>query len=212
MRTASRIRLVLAGNNAIVLACLERLFALKEDFVVVARCGKGEPIIDTVREVRPDVLLVDLPPDAGANIALLRGMRSADLPTRVIFLAEALTEDELAAATRLGVAGVVPKAVAPDVLEKCIRRVQAGGVWLRPASSRPHEDTQAMRADRRRELTPREQEVMASIGEGLSNKEIAKRLRLGEATVKTHLGRIYEKLRLRDRLQLTLYSRDKRLD
>jgi len=202
------IRLVLAGNNAIVLACLERLFALEENFAVVAHCGKGENVPGALRSFRPDILLLDLPPSFREGLAVLREMKEAALPTRAIFLAETLSEDEMAAAVRLGVAGIVPKDVAPDLLAQCIRNVHAGGVWLRgtaafPKTGRPTATSGA--------LTPREIQIVRLICGGLGNRQIAKQLRIGEATVKTHLHQIYEKLRLRDRLQLGLYGRQKGL-
>src|SRR6266508_2325239 len=131
MTAAKPIRLVLAGNNAIVLACLEQLFALEENFAVVALCKKGENVPGALRSFRPDILLLDLPPSFREGLAVLREMRDAALPTRAIFLAESLAEDERAAAVRLGVAGIVPKDVAPDLLAQCVRNVHAGGVWLR---------------------------------------------------------------------------------
>ena len=188
-----------------MLACLERLFALEEGFAVVACCGKGAVVLDTLREQQPDILLVDVPPAADASVSLVREMKSAALPTRVVFLAEALSGGEVAAAVRLGVAGIVPKEVAPDALAQCIRRVHAGGVWLRMRPG-PRGRNGRRAPDQASELTPREKEIVALIGEGLANKQIAKRLRLGEATVKTHLHHIYEKLRLRDRLQLSIYT------
>ena len=77
MTAAKPIRLMLAGNNAIVLACLEQLFALEEDFAVIARCGKGEDALDTLRAVRPDILLLDLPPSAVEGVNLLPFLEGA---------------------------------------------------------------------------------------------------------------------------------------
>jgi DNA-binding NarL/FixJ family response regulator len=206
---AKPIRLVLAGNNTIVLACLERLFAMEENFAVVARCGRGEDVLGVLRALQPDILLLDLPPSFRERLALLHGMKEAAVPTRVIFLAETLGEGELAHATRLGVRGIVPKEVAPHLLAQCIRNVHAGGVWLRgtaafPATGRPTATVSGA-------LTPREIEIVRLICGGLGNRQIAKQLRIGEATVKTHLHQIYEKLRLRDRLQLGLYGRQRGL-
>jgi DNA-binding NarL/FixJ family response regulator len=209
------IRLVLAGNNAIVLACLERLFALESDFAVIARCGKGEDVLGTLRALKPDILLLDLPPSAEDGLALLRQMKEAALPTRAVLLAGTLAENELAAAVDLGVRGIAPKEISPSLLAQCIRKVHAGGFRLvhgsgTPASS-PATGRQTAPGSNGRTLTPREHEIVRLICEGLGNRQIAKRLHIREATVKTHLHRIYEKLRLRDRLQLSLYGREKGL-
>jgi len=211
MTATMPIRLALAGNNAIVLACLERLFAMEENFAVMARCGKGEDVLGVLRALQPDILLLDLPPSFREGLALLREIREAALPTRVIFLAETPGEGELTHAIRLGVAGVVPKDVAPSLLAQCVRKVHAGGVWLHgspkvfPARSSP------TASGRSGALTSREIEIIRLVCGGLGNRRIAKELHIGEATVKTHLHQIYEKLRLRDRLQLSLYSREKGL-
>ena len=215
MTAANPIRLVLAGNNAIVLACLERLFALESDFAVIARCGKGEDVLGTLRTLRPDILLLDLPSSAEDGLALLREMKQVALPTRAVLLAETLEENELASAVGLGVRGIVPKEISPSLLAQCIRKVHAGGFRLvqgggTPASS-PAMGRQTVSESNGRTLTPREIEIVRLICEGLGNRQIAKRLRIGEATVKTHVHRIYEKLRLRDRLRLSLYGREKGL-
>jgi two-component system nitrate/nitrite response regulator NarL len=212
MTAAKPIRLMLAGNNAIVLACLEQLFALEESFAVIARCGKGEDALDTLRALRPDILLLDLPPAAVDGVNLLREIKKIALPTRAVLLAGTLTESDQAEAVRLGVRGIVPKEVSPALLAQCIRRVHAGGVWLQGASaSSPAKRGQTGSEDIGGALTPREREVVRLISGGLDNRQIAKRLRLSEATVKTHLHQIYQKLSLRDRLQLSLYGREKGL-
>jgi DNA-binding NarL/FixJ family response regulator len=130
MAATNPIRLVLARNNAIVLACLERLFAQEEDFSVIACCGKGEDPLGTLRAMRPDILLLDLPHSAVGGLTLLREIKKIALPTRAVLLAGSLTESELAEAVRLGVRGIVPKEVSPTLLMQCIRKVHAGGVWL----------------------------------------------------------------------------------
>ena len=208
MIAEKRIRLVLAGNNAIVLACLERLFVLEEGLNVVSLCGKGENVLGAVQELRPDVLLHDSA-SFREGLALLREVKQADLPTRVVLLAEALEDGELSAAIRLGAAGVVPKDVAPRVLAQCVRRVHGGGVWLRGTPDLASKDRPAPAGGGA--LTSREIEIVRLICRSMSNRQVARELGIGEATVKTHLHQLYEKLRLRDRLQLSLYGRRKGL-
>jgi len=211
MTAAKPIRLMLAGNNAIVLACLEQLFALEEDFAVIARCGKGEDALDTLRAVRPDILLLDLPPSVVDGLTLLREIKKNALPTRAVFLAGTLTENELSEALRQGVRGIVPKEVSPALLAQCIREVHAGGVWRAASTSSPAKRGRTGSEGIGGALTPRERDVVRLICGGLDNRQIAKRLSLSEATVKTHLHQIYQKLSLRDRLQLSLYGREKGL-
>ncbi|HYV40877.1 MAG TPA: response regulator transcription factor, partial [Thermoanaerobaculia bacterium] len=211
MTAEKPIRLVLAGNDAIVLACLERLFALEADLAVIARCGKAEDVLGILRALRPDVLLLDLPGSAEEGLALLREMIVA-LPTRAILLTGALAESELAAAVGLGVRGIVPKEISPSLLAQCIRKVHAGGFRLLQASgavSSRAKGRQKGPADNSRALTPRETRIAKLICENLGNRQIAERLSISEATLKTHIHRIYEKLRMRDRLQIGLYGQEK---
>jgi DNA-binding NarL/FixJ family response regulator len=207
MTAEKRISLVLAGNNAIVLACLERLFVLEEDLDVVSLCGKGEDILGALQGLLPDVLLHDLPASFREGLGLLREIKQANLPTRVVLLAEVLEEGELSAAIRLGAAGIVPKNVAPNLLAQCIRRVHGGGVWLRGIPTLATKDRPAPAGGGA--LTTREIDIVRLICRNLSNRQIARKLGIGEATVKTHLHQVYGKLRLRDRLQLGLYGRRK---
>ncbi len=134
------------------------------------------------------------------------------LPTRAILLTGALAESELAAAVGLGVRGIVPKEISPSLLAQCIRKVHAGGFRLLQASgavSSRAKGRQKGPADNSRALTPRETRIAKLICENLGNRQIAERLSISEATLKTHIHRIYEKLRMRDRLQIGLYGQEK---
>jgi DNA-binding NarL/FixJ family response regulator len=209
------VRLVLAGTDAPVLSRLDRLFGLEKDFEVIARCGKGEDVLFAVSALYPDILVVDLPPAAAADgFALVRQMTARELPTRALFLCAPLKEDELQEAVRLGVRGIVPKDVAPAVLVHCIRDLHRGGLWLGCGPASPiRAATQTAGVALRNEvrsLTRREAEVVRLVCVGLPNKQIAARLEVAEGTVKTHLHRIYEKLEVRGRLELSLYDRDNR--
>jgi two-component system nitrate/nitrite response regulator NarL len=210
------IRLVLAGTEAPALFRLEQLFGLEKDFEVIASCGKGEDVLFAVSALYPDILVLTLPPAAAADgLDLVRRMKAGELPTRVVFLCASLKEGELQEAVGLGVQAVVPKSIAPAVLVHCIRDIHGGGLWLgsRPASPVPT-TTQATNAELRNNpppLTRREAEVVRLVCVGLPNKQIAARLAVAEGTVKTHLHRIYEKLEVRGRLELSLYGRADRL-
>ncbi len=214
MTTAEPIRLVLAGNDAIVVACLEKLLAREADFEIVGRYGKGEDVLHALEELRPDILLLDLPPAPMGGLALLREMRRLKLTTPVIFVSGTLEEEEFLEAVRLGVRGIVPRDIQPSLLARCIRRVHGGGIWLGPGTTTANR-TAATRGDAPRrqsgDLSPREIEIVRLVCAGLRNKQIAERLGLGEATIKTHLHHIYGKLQLRGRLQLGLYGRQRGL-
>jgi len=205
------VRLVIAGNDPLVLSCLEELLRREKDFDVIARVGK-ETVLYAVSVLRPDILIMDLPPGAGWNgLALLRRVKALGLATRVVFLGPPLPDDQVEEAIRLGIGGLLTPDAAPAVLPDCIRRVKAGELWLgdRPAGlpPSPSEDDPSSLQHHLHTLTPREIEIVRLVCAGLRNKQIASTLEVAEGTVKTHLHHIYEKLTLSGRLELSLYGR-----
>jgi DNA-binding NarL/FixJ family response regulator len=207
------IRLLLADDHPIVLDGLEQLFRLEEDFAVVGRCARGSEVVAQVMKLKPDVLVLDMRMPGYNGLAVLRDLKNKPHKTRVVILAATLSEEEMLEAIRLGVRGIILKEMAPRLLVECIRKVHGGGQWLEKKIAGAALDRLARREFAQKEiagiLTPREVEIARSIGAGLSNKEIADSLFIGEGTVKTHLHRIYEKLHIHGRLELGLYARDK---
>ena len=209
------ISVVLADDHPLVLDALENVFRLQEDIVVRARCGDGVEALRAVREHRPDVLVLDIRMPGMDGLALIRELKKEKLPTRVVLLTAALDEEEVLAAIRLGVKGVVLKEMAPRLLVQCVRTVHAGGDWLEKQSVRLALDKLLRREAGTREvariLTPREIEIVRMVAGGLRNKEIAAKLHVNEGTVKLHLHHIYEKLGVNSRVALTLYAQDRGL-
>ena len=208
-------RLVLADDHPIVLDGLEQLFRLEPDFEVVARCRDGEQALRAVREEAPDLLVLDIRMPGRDGLAVLAAIRDERLPTRVVLLTAALDDDQLVEAVRLGVRGVVLKETAPRLLVKAVREVLAGGQWLETGAMsralRKLAQRDAGTREAERVLTPRELELVRMAAHGLRNREIAKRLCITEGTVKIHLHKIYQKLKIDGRLELALYARDRGL-
>jgi two-component system nitrate/nitrite response regulator NarL len=209
------IRLVLADDHPLILDGLEALFRAAGDMEVVARCRDGEEALRAVREQTPDVLVLDLAMPRMSGLETLRTMRAEGLSARVVVLTAALDDEDVLETLRLGVRGVVLKEMAPDMLVKCVRRVQGGGTWLERVSAGRALERMTRREQGRGELadqlTPRELDVVRLVVSGLRNKEIADRLAIREGTVKIHLHRVYEKLGVDSRLALAAYARDKGL-
>jgi len=209
------ISVVLADDHPLVLDALENVFRLQEDIVVRARCGDGVEALRAVREHRPDVLVLDIRMPGMDGLALIRELKKEKLPTQVVLLTAALDEEEVLAAIRLGVKGVVLKEMAPRLLVQCVRTVHAGGDWLEKQSVRLALDKLLRREAGAREvariLTPREIEIVRMVAGGLRNKEIAAKLHVNEGTVKLHLHHIYTKLGVNSRVALTLYAQDRGL-
>jgi len=209
------ITLVLANDHPIFLEGLEDILRREPDFQVLARCLEGQAALRAVRELKPDVLILDLRMPKMDGLGVLREMQEEKLSTRVVVLTAALDEDEVLEAIRLGVQGVVLKEMAARLVVQCVRKVHAGEQWLEKRSVSLALERLLKREAATREiaglLTSREIEIVRMVADGLRNREIADRLYINEGTVKAHLHNIYEKLKVNSRLQLTRYARDKGL-
>ena len=213
--TEPRIRLVLVDDHPIVLDGLERLFALENDFEVVARCRDGETAIRELIDKRPDLVVLDLRLPNRDGLAVLESLRASGSPTRALLLTAAIDSEEVVEALRLGARGLVLKEMAPEVVVMAARRIHAGGQWLDAALvSRAMEAlprANATASEGVKSLTPREREIVASVVRGMRNRAIAEELGISEGTVKLHLHHVYEKLELGGRMDLLLYAQKRRL-
>ncbi|MGH8567030.1 MAG: response regulator [Gammaproteobacteria bacterium] len=200
------ITLVLADDHPLILAGLKQLLAQEPDFRVLAECATGEEAVNAVRQHRPAVLVLDLRLSGKDGLSVLRELREEDgLPTRVVVLTAALDEGQLVEALHLGARGVVLKEMAPRFLLQCLRKVHAGGQWYEMRSL----GRLTGLAGRAEALTRREMEIVRRVAQGLNNRAIAESLAIGEGTVKVHLHRIYEKLKVRNRVEVLLHAREK---
>jgi DNA-binding NarL/FixJ family response regulator len=210
------ITLVLADDHPLILDGLENLLKAEQDFTVLARCSTGEETVAAVREHNPDILVLDIRMPGMDGFDVLRELKPAKLPTRVVLLTAALEEQALVEVIGLGVRGVVLKEMAPRLLVRCIRTVHAGEQWLEKRASARALDTLVRReAGLRRAstiLTTRELAIVRAIANGRRNKEIAEQLKIAEGTVKVHLHNIYQKLGVDSRLALMLYARQNALN
>lgn len=209
------IRILIADDHPIVLDALAQLFALENGIEVVARCGNGEEALHLTRTLHPDVAVLDIRMPHRDGVEVLRAIRSESLPTRVVLLTAAMTDDEVAEAVRLGVGAIVLKETAPRRVVHAVRVVAAGEQLLDEQAVRRALDRLMHResgvAAARRVLTAREIEIVRMVATGMRNKAIAERLSITEGTVKIHLHSIYEKLGVNGRVELTLYAQEKSL-
>ena len=205
------IRLVIVDDHPLVLGGLEQLFRGERDFEVLATCGTAAEGWRALASHEPDVLLLDLKLPDTDGLSLLKRLDPAR-PPAVVVLTASQDENVLLDAARLGARGIVLKAMAPRVLEHCLRAVHEGRTWLTVDGV-----DLAQRLARRREveaelarvLTPRELEIVRLIDLDLDNGEIARRLAISVGTVKIHLHHIFDKLALRGRHELQQRLREK---
>jgi len=204
------LRVVVADDQALVRTGF-RMILTAAGIEVVAEAVDGAEAVDAVRRTRPDVVLMDvrMPRMDGleATRRILGGPPGAAAP-QVIILTTFDLDQYVYAALSAGASGFLLKDVSPEQLVAAVRLIRAGDALLAPSITRRLIERYATRDSRTATLhrdlsglTPREVEVLRLLAQGLSNAELAARLQLSDATVKTHIARILSKLQLRDRAQ-----------
>ena len=195
------IRVLIADDHAVVRQGLRTFLDLQDDIEVVAEASDGAEALAAAEQHAPDVVLIDLVMPNVDGIEAIRGLRERVPHTRAVVLSSFIDDEKLLPAVRAGAAGYLLKDVQPQELVAAIRTVHQGGALLHPrVASRVLEE---LTTD---PLTPREREVLALIGRGMSNKAIALELSLSEKTVKAHVSSILAKLGVADRTQAALYA------
>ncbi|WP_223166924.1 response regulator transcription factor [Nonomuraea sp. SYSU D8015] len=202
------IRVMLVDDQELLRAGFRMVLGAQPDIEVVAEAGNGVAALELLKTTEVDVVLMDVRMPAMDGV---EATRRIDGP-KVLILTTFDLDEYAFAAIKAGAAGFLLKDVPPDDLIDAIRHVHAGDAVVSPSTLRrmldkfaaqlSSEEPVAAAAD----LTPREREVLLMVARGLSNMEIANRLEVAEATVKTHLGRVLAKLGLRDRAQVVVYA------
>jgi len=211
------IRIVIADDHPMVREGLHALLATQPDFMVVAEARNGEEALEFVRELQPDLLLLDLSMPGRSGIDVLRALHEEGTSAcRTILITAVVDRVDLPTVMRLGARGIVLKDSPMELVFKCLRKVHAGEVWVsRETMSDLMEGlTQgeaSQSASIERKLTDRERQVVQLIAEGDTNKSIAARLGVSEGTVKHHLTSIFTKTGVANRLELGLLAIQKRL-
>ena len=207
------IKVVLVDDHPLVLGGLEQLLASGTDFQVLAACSSVEEGYDAVMQYAPDVLVLDLMLPPGEGGLSLLGRLDSSKPPAVIVLTAVQDEDLLLDAARLGAKGIVLKAMAPRILEDCIRAVYAGERRLNVEGvdlSQRVMDRQRVEKELAELLTPRELEILRLVALKLENQEIASRLSITVGTVKIHLHHVFDKLHVNGRHELIQLLRERR--
>ena len=205
---------IIVDDHPVVLHGLRDL--LSRSCRVLAACGDGATALDAIRELGPDVVVLDIAMPGLDGIEVLRRLRAEENATAVLFLTAGLSDDEAAEALALGASGLLLKESVADGLGEQVARAARGEVWLAHWVEEAIRRSAVRRAEAERVrqlLTPREREILALLTRDLSNKELARQLALSEGTIKIHLHNIYEKLDIANRtrlVELALSLRTKR--
>ncbi|MEV0778025.1 response regulator [Streptomyces sp. NPDC050433] len=205
-------RVIVADDQAVVREGIVMLLGLLPGIEVVGAARDGEEAVALVGELAPDVVLMDLRMPRCDGVEATRRIRERYPATQVVVLTTYADDDSLFPALRAGARGYLTKDAGGDEIVRAVQDVMAGDAGLAPSVQRRLlERVSAVAAVPEREavpdgLTARETEVLSLVAEGLSNHEIARRLHIGAATVKTHINNIFAKSGVRDRAQAVRYA------
>jgi len=217
MAKAKKIRILIADGHPIFRAGLKQLLSREPDISVVGEAENGPQVLKKVGELNPRILILDLLLPGMNGLGVLQELQQKQKKTRVIILTALEKEEDFVNAMRLGTAGLVLKEASLDVLVKCVRKVEAGEIWLDTRmTAAVTKEFSGLGPSGRRErdsspLSSREKQVVGLVSQGFKNKEVAQRMFISEQTVKNHLHNIFDKLGVSDRLELALYVIHKNL-
>jgi DNA-binding NarL/FixJ family response regulator len=205
---------LIADDQALVRVGLRKILEAEPETAVVGEAGDGEDAVAEARRLRPDVVLMDIRMPVLDGIEATRRIVTAQPATRVLMLTTFGLDAYVYDALRAGASGFMLKDAPPEEIAAAVQIVARGDALLAPtvtravieefARHRPAVEAEPPPAVA--ELTPREHEVFDLLARGLSNPEICKQLVISEATAKTHVAHILQKLDLRDRVQLVIYA------
>jgi two-component system, NarL family, nitrate/nitrite response regulator NarL len=200
------ISIVVADDHPFVLHGVADVLRSNPDMDVVAVCNDGATALEAIRKCSPDVAVLDIAMPQLTGLDVLASIATDDLATKVVLLAATASDEQIVRAIARGVRGIVLKEEALTELARCIRAVAEGRKWLPVAlvdAALERETKRRSTSQRLTELlTTRERQIVLLVADGLSNKEVGRKLNLSEGTVKIHLHNIYQKLHVNNRTTL----------
>ncbi len=209
----NKIRLLIIDDHAVVRQGLRGFLELTEQFEVVGEGSTGQEGVELARDLRPDVILMDLIMPEMDGVEATRRIMLENPDSKILVLSSFGDENHVLPAVQAGALGYVLKDISPEELAAALQQIARGKTHLSPEAAsklishvqgEAGEDPDTKQTSG--ELTPRELEVLVQIGLGLNNKEIASELSISPLTVKTHVSSILSKLRLADRTQAAIYA------
>jgi DNA-binding NarL/FixJ family response regulator len=211
------VRIILADSEAIFRVGMARIFSGESDLDVVAQTDNLPQTLSVVAETPADVILFEAGLSATPAEAVSEVARRAIPGAKLILITQSAGEQETVDYLRRGVRGILTRAVSPDLLVRCVRKVAAGETWLDKQGvnwviqAYRSQALQGAAPKQRLRLSEKEMLIISGVTQGLKNKDIAREVGTTEQVVKNYLRKIYGKLEITDRLELALYSMHHRL-
>ncbi len=206
----NKIHILIADDHSIVREGLKQLLELEEDFEVVGQASNGVETIEKVRELKPDVLLLDINMPLMNGIEALKKLKKDEIDTKVIILTIHEDREYLLETMEIGASGYVLKDSDSASFFKAIRDAYIGESYIQPKLAidlvRELNKPKVTRNRYDNDLTQREYEVIALIADGMNNKDIADKLFISEKTVKNHVSSIFRKINVSGRTQAAIYA------
>jgi two-component system nitrate/nitrite response regulator NarL len=214
--TPPALRVLLVDDQPLFRKALAGLVNAQLDMTVVGEADNGLDALAQVRDLSPDLVVMDVNMPGSGGVEGVRAIRGAGYATKIVMLTVSEDDDDLFDAIRAGANGYLLKNIRPEVLFDDLRGVMRGEAPIAPAIAHklldalregpPRQRTQAVPAEGEIALTRRETEILQLVAAGLSNKEIASQLVITEGTVKNHVHNALEKLHLSNRTQAAAYT------
>jgi DNA-binding NarL/FixJ family response regulator len=198
------ISVLVAEDHSVMRRGLVELLGVADDLEVVGTAANGAEAIELARELRPDVVLMDISMPDVDGIRATGSILEAEPGTRVVMLTAFSDRDRVVAALDAGAIGYLLKDSEPDEVLGAVRAAARGDAPLAPPAARHL--LAARSEEQRADLSKREREVLTLLAEGLPNKLIARRLEISEKTVKTHLTSVFQRIGVSDRTQAALWA------
>ena len=207
---ANTTRVIVADSEPIYRIGVRKIVAVEDDIRIVAQAESAEGALSAVGRFQADVMLL------GSGLSqlsaeLVSAILSVAPSLKIVVVITELNEEQTVELMRRGVRGIVTRSIAPDLLVRCLRKVKVGETWLdnRGVSwvieAYRAQASQLMTPPDRVRLSPKEQQIISGVTQGLRNKEIAQAVGTTEQVVKNYLRKVYDKLGVSDRLELALY-------
>jgi DNA-binding NarL/FixJ family response regulator len=209
-----RIRLLLLDDHVLFREGLNRLLASERNFETVAQCGTPAEALKVLASSEVDIVLLDFELEDDTGTRFIRAARQAGYRGKVLMVTAGMSSLDSSLAWKMGISGIFVKHNSPTSLLEAIRTVAAGGIWTDPKAAQPASapSTAQSVGSRSAHLTPREQQVLRSVLEGLTNKEIAHQIGVSLSSVKATLQHLFEKAGVRTRGQLVRIALERSLE